>query len=105
MWNYFRRVPFASSIRSHVAAEAQRLCLLALFMGGPRLLSAHNLRELSPGPGSPMMRALLLVCLILMETFARSAPPPVASQSACPDTMSDLDRIACWVSAGPEPLR
>lgn len=31
-------------------------------------------------------------------------PAPGAPQSACSDTMSDVDRIACWVAAGPEPL-
>jgi len=30
-------------------------------------------------------------------------PAPVAAQSACPGTMPDVDRVACWVSAVPEP--
>jgi hypothetical protein len=49
-----------------------------------------------------MIRALLLVSLVLLGACAK--PVPVASQSACLDTMRDVDRTACWVSAGPEPL-
>jgi hypothetical protein len=29
---------------------------------------------------------------------------PVVSQSACPESARDVDRIACWVSADPETL-
>ena len=50
-----------------------------------------------------MNRAGLLISLILLAACARTAPAPVASQSACPETMPDVDRVACWVSAGPEP--
>jgi len=31
-------------------------------------------------------------------------PEPLSSQSACPDTMPDVDRTACWASASPELL-
>jgi hypothetical protein len=51
-----------------------------------------------------MIRAVLLISLILLAGCAKPAPAPMASQSACPDTMRDVDRIACWVSGGPEPL-
>ena len=40
-------------------------------------------------------------------TLAQNAPQspvPVAAQSACPETMPDVDRVACWVSAAPEPV-
>ncbi len=51
-----------------------------------------------------MNRAVVLISLALLgAACAKPAPSPVASQSACPDTLSDVDRLACWVSAGPEP--
>jgi hypothetical protein len=50
-----------------------------------------------------MIRSVLLIPLLLLAACAKPAPAPVVSQSACPDTMRDVDRIACWVSAGPEP--
>jgi len=48
-----------------------------------------------------MIRAVLLVPLILLAACAR--PAPMASQPACPDTLPDVDRIACRLAAGPEP--
>ena len=39
-------------------------------------------------------------------TFAQTVQPspvPVVSKSTCPETMSDVDRVACWVSLAPEP--
>jgi hypothetical protein len=50
-----------------------------------------------------MNRAVLLISLILLAACAKPAPAPVAAQSPCPDTTPDVDRVACWVSAGPEP--
>jgi hypothetical protein len=51
-----------------------------------------------------MKRAVVLISLaLLMAACAKPAPLPVASQSACPDTLSDVDRLACWVSVNPEP--
>ena len=35
---------------------------------------------------------------------AQQSPVPVVSQSACSDTIRDVDRIACVVSAPPEPV-
>ena len=32
------------------------------------------------------------------------SPVPVAAQSACPEPMPDVDRVACVVSAPPEPV-
>jgi hypothetical protein len=50
-----------------------------------------------------MIRTVSLMPLILLAACAE--PPPMASsQPACPDTMPDVDRIACRVAAGPEPL-
>jgi hypothetical protein len=40
------------------------------------------------------------------STLAQNTPQtlaPVAAQSACPETMPDVDRVACWVSAAPKP--
>jgi hypothetical protein len=51
-----------------------------------------------------MNRAVVLISLTLLAACAKPAPSPVASQSACPDTLSDVDRLACWVSANPEPV-
>jgi hypothetical protein len=51
-----------------------------------------------------MNRAVVLISLTLLTAAcAKPEPSPVASQSACPDTLSDVDRLACWVSANPEP--
>ncbi|HKX11269.1 MAG TPA: hypothetical protein VJN67_23920 [Stellaceae bacterium] len=50
-----------------------------------------------------MNRAVVLIVLALLAACAKPAPSPVASQSACPDSLSDLDRLACWVSARPGP--
>ena len=55
---------------------------------------------------SSMNRAVLLISLALLAacgTPARTSAP-VAAQSACPETMPDVDRVACWVSAGPAPV-
>ena len=51
--------------------------------------------------------AWILASVVLVgSAFAQNAPPKVvsASQSACADTMRDVDRIACWVSVAPEPV-
>jgi hypothetical protein len=51
-----------------------------------------------------MNRALVLIFLALLAACARAAPPtPLAAQSACPPNLPDVDRLACWVSAAPEP--
>jgi len=50
-----------------------------------------------------MRRAVALISLILLAACAKPEPAPVAAQSACPETMPDVDRLACWVSASPEP--
>lgn len=50
-----------------------------------------------------MNRAVVLISLALLTACAKPAPLPVASQPACPETLSDVDRLACWVSANPEP--
>ena len=69
-------------------------------------------------PEETLMRTSVSLSFVLawsvaVVVFARSAygqnapqrkPAPGALQSACSDTMRDVDRIACWVSAGPEPL-
>jgi hypothetical protein len=50
---------------------------------------------------------LLTCCLLLLGACASKptgTPARVASQMDCPDTMSDVDRTACMVSPGPEPL-
>ena len=50
--------------------------------------------------------AWILASVVLVgSAFAQTAPKVVsASQSACPDTIRDVDRIACWVSAPPAPV-
>ena len=50
-----------------------------------------------------MTRAMLLVPLFVLAACAEPRPAPMASQSACPDTLPDVDRIACRLAAGPEP--
>jgi hypothetical protein len=48
--------------------------------------------------------AWILASVVLVgSAFAQNAPSEVvsASQSACADTMRDVDRIACWVSVTP----
>lgn len=50
-----------------------------------------------------MKRAVLLISLALLAACAKPAPSPVAAQSACPESLPDVDRLACWVSAKPEP--
>jgi hypothetical protein len=50
-----------------------------------------------------MIRAVVVIALALLAACAKPAPAPVAAQSACPDSLSDVDRLACWVSAGPGP--
>ncbi|HKF71363.1 MAG TPA: hypothetical protein VKB68_06415 [Stellaceae bacterium] len=50
-----------------------------------------------------MNRAMVLVALVLLAACAKPAPAPVASQSACPDDLPDVDRLACRVSASPGP--
>jgi hypothetical protein len=59
--------------------------------------------ECKSGVRSPMNPAVLLISLVLLAACAKPASAPVAAQSACPETMPDVDRVACWVSAGPEP--
>ena len=49
-----------------------------------------------------MIRVILLVFLAFFTACARPAPAPVASQAACPETLPDVDRLACWISAGPD---
>jgi hypothetical protein len=58
---------------------------------------------MASGVRSSMNRAVLLIPLIVLVACAKPAAAPVAAQSACPDTMPDVDRLACWVSAKPEP--
>jgi len=50
-----------------------------------------------------MKRAMLLISLALLAACAKPAPSPVAAQSACPESMPDVDRLACVVSVKPEP--
>lgn len=50
-----------------------------------------------------MNRAVVLTVLALLAACAKPAPAPVASKSACPEGLSDVDRLACWVSAKPGP--
>jgi len=50
-----------------------------------------------------MNRAVVLIVLALLAACAKPAPAPVASSSPCPDGLSDVDRLACWVSASPGP--
>lgn len=50
-----------------------------------------------------MNRAVVLIALALLAACAKPAPSPVAAQSACPESLSDLDRMACLVSGRPEP--
>ena len=50
-----------------------------------------------------MNRAVVLIALALLAACAKPASSPVASQSPCPDSLSDVDRLACWVSARPGP--
>ena len=52
----------------------------------------------------PMNRALVLIFLGFLAGCSTPAPSPVASQSACPASLPDVDRLACWVSANPEPV-
>jgi len=52
----------------------------------------------------PMNRALVLIFLAVLAGCSKPEPSPVASQSACPATLPDVDRLACWVSANPEPV-
>jgi hypothetical protein len=47
-----------------------------------------------------MNRLLLLTALFLLAGCGSPAPPPEPMASRCPDTMRDVDRVACWVSAG-----
>jgi len=49
-----------------------------------------------------MNRLLPLTALLLLASCAGPAPPPEPLASRCPDTMRDVDRAACWVSAGAE---
>lgn len=49
-----------------------------------------------------MNRTLVVIALALLAACAKPAPSPVASQAACPATLPDVDRLACWVSAAPE---
>ena len=49
---------------------------------------------------------ILATVVLVGSAIAQSAPSKVvsASQSACAETMRDVDRIACWVSAAPQPV-
>lgn len=49
-----------------------------------------------------MNRTVVVIALALLAACAKPAPSPVAAQSDCPPTLSDVDRLACWVSANPE---
>lgn len=49
-----------------------------------------------------MNRAVVLLTLAVLASCGAPARSPVASKSACPESLSDVDRLACWVSAGPE---
>ena len=53
-----------------------------------------------------MNRAVLLISLILLTACAGPAPSSsrVAAQSECPESLPDVDRLACVVSARPEPV-
>jgi hypothetical protein len=53
-----------------------------------------------------MNRAVLVIPLILLAACAGPAPssPRVAAQSECPESLPDVDRLACVVSARPEPV-
>ena len=48
-----------------------------------------------------MNRAVVLIGLALLAACAKPALSPVAAKSGCPDSLSDIDRLACWVSANP----
>ena len=51
-----------------------------------------------------MKRAVLLIGLALLAGCARpSSPSPVTAKSDCPETLSDVDRLACRAAARPEP--
>ena len=50
-----------------------------------------------------MKRAVVLIALALLAACAKPTPAPVAAQSPCPETLSDVDRLACWAAARPEP--
>src|SRR5579862_5595997 len=52
--------------------------------------------------GSTLGLAVVLGLALLAGCAEPSLAPP-ASQSACPDTMSDADRLACLISIEPEP--
>ena len=47
--------------------------------------------------------AVLLSGSAFAQTAPQARPVPAAFQSACPDTIRDVDRIACWISEVPEP--
>jgi hypothetical protein len=49
-----------------------------------------------------MNRAVVLLVLVLLAACAKPAPSPLASKSACPESLSDVDRLACWAAARPE---
>ncbi len=48
-----------------------------------------------------MHRALVVIAVAFLAGCAKPAPAPVAAESACPATLPDVDRLACWLSAGP----
>ena len=50
-----------------------------------------------------MKRAVLLIPLAVLAACAKPSPSPVATKSACPETLSEVDRLACWAAARPEP--
>jgi hypothetical protein len=48
-----------------------------------------------------MNRALVLIAVALLAACAKPEPSPVAAESTCPATLPDVDRLACWLAAGP----
>jgi len=85
------------------SALSQAGCLRHLLEWTAPAVGAMIPLDYGSGVPSSMNRTVLLISLVLLAACAKPGPAPVASQSACPDTMPDLDRLACWVSAGPEP--
>ncbi|GEM_PF-2708526 len=51
-----------------------------------------------------MRCTVLLIPLILLAACAAPSRGPIAAKSACPDTLPDVDRLACWASASPDPV-
>jgi len=49
-----------------------------------------------------MKHTLAIIAFALLAACAKPAPSPIAADSACPSTLPDVDRLACWVSASPQ---